>query len=1139
MTAVDQDARDQALDISQSICVTAPAGSGKTELLTQRLLKLLAVSETPEQVLAITFTRKAAAEMRERVVDALTLGAQVDAPAEAHKVLTWQLAQAALANSNNHNWELAKNPARIRVQTIDSLCQSITREQPIVSQFGSSPKAVDNAAHLYDAAVDNLLVNLETQSDLSDDLASALLHVDNNVERLKGLLTSLLAKRDQWLNHTVSFTDDELAKQQLTIDLNKWIEEEVHNAAELLFDYESDLCQLIDYAANNLAANDATKSGALANLAGITELPEPAVEALEQWQAIVGFLLTAGGTFRKTVNKKNGFPAPGDAKDKEQKALFTLRKKQCIELIGGVAKTDGLEQALEILAQLPAQAYGTKQWALLGPLTRLLNHGVGHLKLVFAQTGQCDHLEITSAALLSLGDDLAPTTTRLRWDHTLRHILVDEFQDTALMQFGLVRKLTNNWIEENELDPENPRTLFVVGDGMQSIYGFRAAKVGLFLKAKEQGIGDLPLLDVQLEQNFRSTQAVVEWNNTVFDQAFPRYTDISRGAVPFYPAIAAQDNGKNSEVTVTICANDTGRLTEAQTVVKEILYAQEVDANGSIAVLVRGRNHLADIIPALRAADIAWQATDIDPLAKTEVIGDLLSLTKALLNPADKLAWLALLRAPFSGLTLPDLHKLTDHGKYSFASSLLAASDDAISELDLSSDGRQIFQRVIGVLKQSWQLRGRKPLRQWIESAWHDIGGVAVLANSDQYDNAQQYFDLLESLDSDTEGFSLTRLTTKLQSLYAKSVQSTDNPVQIMTIHKSKGLEFDTVILPAIDRSSASDSKTLLFWNEHLYTDGDTGLVLCPLDATGDESPLYKFLAAEQKRAVSLEYTRLLYVAATRAKKRLHLIANGEVSDDGEVKAPSKNSLLAKIWPSVKDQLSIVVSTEQQVTSEKKTPSITTLKRLPVNFTIAATNDSAIVGSADVDALETQEQDEAADSNTAIIIGIVIHEILQAIASSDLALWNDAKIVSLQGAWSMRLINSGIDQAELNDALVATTKAISNSLNDKQGRWLLDSAHSDSVCEWPLTFNSGNILYHYVIDRSFVVDGQRWIIDYKSSQPSKGQSQKEFIKQQVAQYSEQLARYTQACQALDGLPVRTALYFPSIPCLHELPPSLF
>jgi ATP-dependent exoDNAse (exonuclease V) beta subunit len=123
--------------------------------------------------------------------------------------------------------------------------------------------------------------------------------------------------------------------------------------------------------------------------------------------------------------------------------------------------------------------------------------------------------------------------------------------------------------------------------------------------------------------------------------------------------------------------------------------------------------------------------------------------------------------------------------------------------------------------------------------------------------------------------------------------------------------------------------------------------------------------------------------------------------------------------------------------------------------------------------------------------------------------------------------------------LVATTAAISNSLNDEQGRWLLDNKHSASVCEWPLTFNSGTILYHYVIDRSFVVDGERWIIDYKSAQQAKGQSQQEFIKQQVAQYSEQLARYTQACQALDGLPVRTALYFPSIPCLHELPPSLF
>jgi ATP-dependent exoDNAse (exonuclease V) beta subunit len=283
----------------------------------------------------------------------------------------------------------------------------------------------------------------------------------------------------------------------------------------------------------------------------------------------------------------------------------------------------------------------------------------------------------------------------------------------------------------------------------------------------------------------------------------------------------------------------------------------------------------------------------------------------------------------------------------------------------------------------------------------------------------------------------------------------------------------------------------------------------------------------------------LLYVAATRAKKRLHLIANGEVSDDGEVKAPTKNSLLAKIWPSVKDQLSIVVSTEQQIAGEKQTPSISTLKRLPAKFALTATYDVAIVTTADADALETQEEDESIDSNTARIIGIVIHEILQAIASSDLSMWNDEKIASLQAPWRMRLVNSGVDQAELDEALVATTAAISNSLNDEQGRWLLDNKHSASVCEWPLTFNSGTILYHYVIDRSFVVDGERWIIDYKSAQQAKGQSQQEFIKQQVAQYSEQLARYTQACQALDGLPVRTALYFPSIPCLHELPPSLF
>ena len=141
----DSHARTKALDISQSICVTAPAGSGKTELLSQRVLKLLASAEQPEHILAITFTRKAAEEMRERIIDSLRYASEhVDPPKQAHKQLTWSLARDALQQSAIMDWELIDNPKRLRIQTIDSLCQNIASDLPILSRLGGTLSPADN-----------------------------------------------------------------------------------------------------------------------------------------------------------------------------------------------------------------------------------------------------------------------------------------------------------------------------------------------------------------------------------------------------------------------------------------------------------------------------------------------------------------------------------------------------------------------------------------------------------------------------------------------------------------------------------------------------------------------------------------------------------------------------------------------------------------------------------------------------------------------------------------------------------------------------------------------------------------------------------------------------------------------------------
>jgi ATP-dependent helicase/nuclease subunit A len=209
----DLSARLEALDVGRSFIVQAPAGSGKTELLIQRYLALLATVDAPEEIAAITFTRKAAAEMAQRVLAALDLASVEVEPEEAHRALTWKLARAAAKRDAALGWEIAQNPSRLRMQTIDSLCASLTRQMPLVARFGAQPAVTEEADALYLEAACNTLALLEDKGSEADDVAMVLSHLDNNVPQVVGLLAAMLRKRDQWLRH-LGRADDRAALEE-------------------------------------------------------------------------------------------------------------------------------------------------------------------------------------------------------------------------------------------------------------------------------------------------------------------------------------------------------------------------------------------------------------------------------------------------------------------------------------------------------------------------------------------------------------------------------------------------------------------------------------------------------------------------------------------------------------------------------------------------------------------------------------------------------------------------------------------------------------------------------------------------------------------------------------------------------------
>ncbi len=193
----DAAARRTALDVTRSFIVQAPAGSGKTELLTQRFLALLAVVERPEALLAITFTRKAAAEMRNRILEALR---QCGDPASKLRDETRALAQRVLQVDASREWGLLRNPSRLRVLTIDALNQSLARRLPVLSGLGAGLGIDEDGGKLYDLAAERLLQHLPSADPDNAEAVGVLLeHLDNNVGKLVELIGAMLARREAWL----------------------------------------------------------------------------------------------------------------------------------------------------------------------------------------------------------------------------------------------------------------------------------------------------------------------------------------------------------------------------------------------------------------------------------------------------------------------------------------------------------------------------------------------------------------------------------------------------------------------------------------------------------------------------------------------------------------------------------------------------------------------------------------------------------------------------------------------------------------------------------------------------------------------------------------------------------------------------
>lgn len=1109
-------AREAALDPGRSFIVQAPAGSGKTELLTQRYLRLLATVEAPEQILALTFTRKAAAEMRTRILQAVESAAGAPPLAE-HKRATWELARAVRAADERNGWHLTEHPSRLRIQTIDALNASLSRRLPVLAGVGAALEPTDDPRPLYELAGRRLIERLGDDSAVSEQLEVLIVHLGNRVDRIIDLLCDLLAKRDQWLHPVIRARSTVDLRGTLEGTLKGLVERHLELVCESLGqDRLAEMLELLKYSADNLLANPSLAAARRTALEHVREHASLTAdsETLGIWRCVATLVFKQDGDLYSSVDARHGFPKTN--RDMKSRMLSLLQSLSADE------------QACERLAELrslPDPRYTDDQWRTMVALLELLPAAVAELQLVFQSRGEADYVEVALRALQALGSSEEPTDLALAFDHRLKHILVDEFQDTSFAQLDLLERLTAGWSDGDG------RTLFCVGDPMQSIYRFRQAEVGLFIELQQHGLRALRLEPLRLEKNFRSAPEIVEWVNRVFPHVLAPRSDAEQGAVAYSASVPTLDS--LGQVCVHAFVNGDADA-EAQRVVAIVKEALARDPDGRVAVLVSARTHVDAIARALTEASIEFQAVEIEQLRERPVVQDLIALTRALVHLADRTAWLSILRAPWCGLTLPDLHAIAARPDLTIE----AAMGLALANGSISDEGRPRLEKMHAVMQAALAERGRGTLRSWVERTWNALGGPAALTRVEDLEDANAFFARLEELETAGDLADAARLEEQLTRLFATARTAEHVRVEVMTIHAAKGLEFETVILPGLHKQVRAEDRELLRWTRVAGPQG--GFVLAPIKAeASDSDPIYRWIELLERQRILRERARLLYVAVTRAKRELHLLGNvkaRERDDETSLAEPARGSMLRMLWSAVSSEFERATPAVGRAVSSPMPRAPQVLRRLPFDWTPPPAPEP--IRARALEMLEVEDPEPPFDwvTLTSRHIGTLVHREIERMCRTGTLDKRPAR-ESLMTRFRIELEELGVPANRSEEAAARVYAALTSALEDARGRWVLglEGGLKESESELALSSVIDGQIVTGVIDRTFVdQEGVRWIVDFKTS-THEGGGLDAFLAEEVKRYRPQLSRYAALMRAYKPRErVKAALYFPLLKAWREV-----
>lgn len=1117
---VDIATRLRALSPAESFHVESPAGAGKTALLTARFIRLLAVADHPHEILALTFTNKAANEMRERIGSLLR---QAEKGLRSNDRWINSLlphAQTALKRHARHI-SLLKSPDGLRIMTFHSFCLLLIRQAPW--EAGVSLEAVvasdEDQADLLSEAVlktQQEIFALPPDNPLRQALERRLLHTNNHWPDLEAELIELLKRRDlliDLIREVRAAPDKDHLTKVLTGRLNRFISSRLEELSS-------------SFLATELGSNWPSLR---AHLQIPPSIPGSAWDDLPAWLAIADLCLTKKGTPRKQFGRTNGFGAG-------------FGGTEWAERIKGLPEK--VVSKLHSLRELPLPEAPLSDIDALFDLILLVSKTIQVYNTLCQRRRVMDYVELELAALRALAGEGAPTDLQILLDQKLHHILVDEFQDTSRNQWQLLQHLCAGW------QPGDGRTIFIVGDPKQSIYGFRKAEVSIFMEAKEgipiPGQGNLNLSPLNLTTNFRSCAGLIDFTNEIFGRRVMANPNEKVDEVPYQAFRPAAGQGARGKITLGVFtrnddALDEPRFREASWLAQEVKKVWTNSDDQTIGILLPARTYLATYLKSLAKEGLQAQVQEGILLKERPEVVDIFSLTRALVRPHDDLAWASLVRSAWCWVGLDILYAISRQEATTWKEKIKKFYEDAAAPEAL----KNLWKSVTHYRSQI----GRQPLSDVVKAIWEDVNSPAAVCarfGPAGVENCRRFLQLLAAVETGIPEETLSRIELLMETAYAPpDPLAVRSPVQIMTIHRAKGLEFDFVFLPYLDWNplggSSKDSPPYLLERLPGFT-GERLIALRPDRRLKEESKTYNLLKNIRKKRQLGESKRLFYVATTRAKKELYL--SGLVAERGGEYAATKDSFLSYLLAhnglesEIEFRLDPVASppgaAAPGISSRPELPAPIpfTPEKLPYQVTLP----SSLKG--DLPLPERPSEMSTPESeNYSLARGTVIHRLLEHLSQG--------KKLPTEKAVAAAMLAEGVDKPISQESAPGILDEVQACLKEEFGSHILRPDHPFAASEWiiedqPVVDAPGRktgTVRSGIIDR-VVFDGHYWwLVDYKTTPLPSDASPEKFLKEQEMLYRGQLLTYREMLaqqKQIDPARIRLILYFTGIQKAHEI-----